>query len=134
MLKHITASESAPRVRAALELARSEVPILPEQLDSDDWTLNVANGTIDLKTGQLRPHRREDLISKIAPVNFDPGAVAPLWDRALETVLPDEDVRAYFQRLIGYSLVGVTTEQILPSPGAPAQTEKPPSPKQSMCS
>jgi putative DNA primase/helicase len=112
--RHITASESSPRVRAALELARSEVPILPDQLDADDWVLNVENGTIDLRTGELRPHRRTDLISKIAPVRFDPDAVAERWLAALVTVLPDEDVRAYFQRLIGYALVGVTTEQILP--------------------
>jgi putative DNA primase/helicase len=51
-----------------------------EQLDSDPWLLNVANGTIDLRTGALRAHNPEDLCTMQAPVMYDPKAVAPLWD------------------------------------------------------
>ena len=114
MLKHIIASESAARVRAALELARSEVPILPHQLDADDWLFNCANGVIDLKTGELRPHRREDLISKIAPVNYDHNAQAPRWFEFLDQIFAgNQELVAYVQRAVGYSLTGMTSEQIL---------------------
>ena len=51
-----------------LALARSEpgIPIAPDKLDADPWALNVQNGTLDLRTAILRPHRREDLFTKIA--------------------------------------------------------------------
>jgi putative DNA primase/helicase len=55
-------SNSASGVSNMLTMARSEprIPILPEQLDRDPWALNCANGTLDLRTGELREHRRED--------------------------------------------------------------------------
>ena len=62
-----------------------------EQLDSDPWLLNVANGTIDLRTGELRPHNPDDLCTMQAPVAYDPNAVAPLWDKCLEVWQPDDD-------------------------------------------
>ena len=48
-----------------LEMARSEpgIPILPKEMDRDPWLLNCANGTLELRTGQLREHRREDLVA-----------------------------------------------------------------------
>ena len=56
--KHARKSEQAPRIAAMVELAKSEsgIPILPNRLDRDPWLLNVENGTIDLRTGGLRPH------------------------------------------------------------------------------
>jgi putative DNA primase/helicase len=57
-------------------------------------------------------HRREDLITKLAPVEYDPEAAAPTWAAFLERVLPDE-VRAFFQRAAGYSLTGDTSEQVM---------------------
>ena len=58
--------------------AQSEpgIPILLEDLDKDDWLLNVQNGTIDLKTGELLPHSRTYLITKIAPIEYDTDAQA----------------------------------------------------------
>src|SRR5262249_48902563 len=55
-------SEDAKRIKAMLSLARSEpsIPILPHEMDSDPYVLNVLNGTLDLRTGKLREHRRED--------------------------------------------------------------------------
>ena len=55
-----------------MTLARSEpgIPILPTEFDQDPLLLNVQNGTIDLRTGELRPHRRSDLISKLIPLTM----------------------------------------------------------------
>ena len=49
---------NTPRIHAMLDLARSApgIPVLAEDLDADPWLLNVANGTVDLRTGDLRPH------------------------------------------------------------------------------
>jgi hypothetical protein len=46
---------------------------------TDPWLLNCNNGALDLRTGELRAHRREDLLTKLAPVAFDRAAIAPRW-------------------------------------------------------
>ena len=45
--------------------------------DQDPWTLNTENGTVDLRTGTLRPHRPEDLLSKMIPLRYDQHAECP---------------------------------------------------------
>lgn len=108
-----TKSESAARIDAMIGLARAEVPVAHEALDADPWVLNVPNGTLDLRTGELRPHRRSDLLTKLAPVEYDPSAEAPTWERFLERILPDAAVRAFVRRATGYSLTADTGEQVL---------------------
>ena len=76
LFKHALKSEQEARIRAMINLAKSElgIPISPDELDRNPFLLNVQNGTIDLTTGVLRPHRREDFITCIAPVEYDPVA------------------------------------------------------------
>lgn len=114
--KHAVRSESENRIRAMVNLARTEpgIPVRAEDLDRDPWLLNVANGTLDLRTGELRPHRRADLITKVLPTDYDPGAEAPLWERFLAEIMAGSDSRVKFlQRAAGYSLTGLTIEQII---------------------
>jgi len=109
-------SESAAAIENMLKLAQSEkgVPISPDDLDSDRWLLNVRNGTVNLKSGELQPHRREDLISKLAPVEFDASATCPRWQQFLSEVFePHPDIIAFIQRAVGYSLTGETREECL---------------------
>lgn len=115
LIAHSLASERDARIRAAITLAQSEhgVPVLPEQLDQDPWVLNVENGTVDLRTGQLRRHRRGDLLTKLVPVAYDPNADCPIWEAFLEQVLIDADLIRFLQRAVGYSLTGSTGEQVL---------------------
>lgn len=113
LAKHARASESESRIRAIVELAKSEIPVSPDELDADPMFLNVLNGTIDLRTGELREHRREDLITKLAPVEHDPAAAAPTWEAFLERVLPGEELRQFVQRAAGYSATGNTSEQCM---------------------
>jgi putative DNA primase/helicase len=113
LAKHAARSEGADKIKAMLELAKSEVPAAPDELDADPWALNVANGTIDLRTGKLHDHRREDLITKLAPVEYDPHAKAPTWEAFLERVLPSEGLRGFVQSAAGYSSTGNTSEQIM---------------------
>jgi putative DNA primase/helicase len=113
---HALKSEADGRIRAMVSLARSEegIPVLPAQLDRDPWLLNALNGTLSLRTGELRPHRREDLITKLAPVEYDPAAAAPTFKAFLETIFPGKgEIIRFLQKAIGYCLTGDTREQYL---------------------
>ena len=113
LANHARGSESETRIRAMIELSKSERPLSPDDLDADPWLLNVKNGTIDLRTGELREHRREDLTTKLAPVEYDPDASAPVLEAFLERVLPGEELRGFVQRAAGYSATGDTSEQCM---------------------
>jgi putative DNA primase/helicase len=80
--------------------------------DTDPYLLNVQNGTLDLRTVELRPHRREDLLTTIAPCGYDPEAECPTWDKFLAQVQPDKEIRAYLQRAVGYSITGDMREEV----------------------
>jgi P4 family phage/plasmid primase-like protien len=110
-------SESRDRISAMLDLASTEdrVPILADQMDQDGWLFNCPNGTVDLKTGNLRPPRRTDFLTQLCPVNFDPAAEAPLWNQTLHLFFNgDEDLIDYWQRICGYALVGVIRDHVMP--------------------
>ncbi len=113
LAKHAARSEGADKIKAMLELAKSEVPVAPDELDADPWLLGATNGTIDLRTGALREHRREDLITKSVGCAYDPAAEAPVWAATLERALPSEALRRFFNKLAGYALSGDVSEHIL---------------------
>ena len=77
-----------------------------EDLDADPWLFNCQNGTLDLRTMELRGHDPTDRISKIADAAYRADTSGPLWSAFLAKVLPDKDVRDYLQRLTGLSLLG----------------------------
>jgi putative DNA primase/helicase len=109
-------SEGKSRIDAMVSLAQSEpnVPIDPADLDRDPRLLNVLNGTIDLRTGELRPHRRQDRITKIAPITFDPNATCPEFETFLQRImLGRPDLATFLQRALGYSLTGLNSERVL---------------------
>jgi P4 family phage/plasmid primase-like protien len=111
---HAMKSESKSHIRDMLILAQSEpgVPIKREQLDTDPWLLNVANGTIDLRTGQLREHIPADLITKCLTTPYIPDAPCPRWQAFLHmTFNGNADLIAFMQRALGYALTGDTSEQ-----------------------
>lgn len=108
-------SEAAAVLAAAVRLARSVpgVAIDHDELDADRYLFNVENGTIDLETGRLLPHDPERLMTKLAPVRFDPDATCPTFLAYLDRVLPDPEVRDFFRRAVGYSLSGDVSEQVM---------------------
>ncbi len=120
-------SQGAYVISKTVELAWSEpeIELALDDLDVDPWLLNVRNGTLDLRTGELRDHRRDDLITKLAPVDYDPGARSDLWERFLEeTMNGDTDLLRYVQKAAGYSLTGDTGEEVIFFGHGPAASGK----------
>ena len=102
-----THSLSSAARKAALECARSDprIVICPDDFDRDGWLLNCLNGTLDLHSGELRPHDPADLISKLAPVVYDPEARSELWERVLEEATGhDPDYLRHLRRFLGSCL------------------------------
>ena len=115
VVSHATASEAAARIKAMIELAGTEsgIAVEPSKLDADPWLLNCQNGTLNLQTGKLEPHDRSHLITKLAPVNYDPKARDDRWHGFLARVVPDEELREFLKRRGGYTLTGDTREEDL---------------------
>jgi putative DNA primase/helicase len=110
-------SEKRDRLSAMLSVAEAEegVPILPEMMDKDPWLFNCRNGTVNLKTGELRPHRREDLITKLCPLNYRPNAPCGLWESTISLFLAaNPGLIDYFQLIAGYAITGIVRDQIMP--------------------
>lgn len=115
-VKAWTAScESRGKIAASLDLlvASPGLAVKDEELDRDALLLNVRNGTLDLETGILRPHRREDYLTKLIEVEYDEHAKCPRWMQFLKETLPGDSLRNWFQRHIGYCLTGSVKEQVI---------------------
>jgi P4 family phage/plasmid primase-like protien len=108
--------KSRARLTAMVGIAAclEEVEVSFEDFNADPFLLNVANGTVDLRTGELREHRREDLPTQLCPTAFDPQAKCPTFERFLTEILPDADVRDFMRRLLGYCISGSSETHLLP--------------------
>lgn len=95
--------------------------------DRDKWLLNLNNGTLDLRTSELRPHSPDDLLTKLAPVDYNTAAVCPRWDQFIGEIMEPGDGEElgsgiekeqaqrqkaqFLQRYLGYCLSGDTREE-----------------------
>lgn len=102
---------SAATVAAVERLARSDPRHARriEVFDADPWALNTPAGVVDLRTGTMRPHCRDDLHTKVTGVA--PGGTCRRWVRfLLEITYGNRRMVRYLQRFIGYTLTGITRE------------------------
>jgi putative DNA primase/helicase len=109
------AAGSERGLKAILGVARANAAISltdANPFDADPWLFNVQNGTLDLRTGELRRHERMDLLTKIAPVGYYANASAPRFEQFLQETFRDNDVEDYIQRYFGYCLTGDVSEQV----------------------
>lgn len=108
--------ESSAGVAGVLDLA-SALPVLRaavRDLDADPYLLNCANGTLDLRTRELRAHSPADRITRVTRGAYDPTSDRGMWETFLSKVLPDAEERAYLQRVIGQSAYGRVREHLFP--------------------
>ncbi|MFE7803318.1 phage/plasmid primase, P4 family [Streptomyces sp. NPDC057430] len=115
LYQDIRRSESASGLEGMLRIASALAPIstASRKLDADPYLFNTPRGTLDLETGQTMPNDRAQLITKVAGGQTGAQAYAE-WEKFLARILPDEEVRAFVQRLFGYAMLGKVTEHVMP--------------------
>lgn len=122
-LRHLVTSESHRSLTALVALAKADRALArhSDDFDSAPWLIMVRNGTIDLRTGKLRPHSQQDLMTKLAPVLYDPSAQCPNWLAFLEMImLGRKSLIEFLKRAVGSCLTGITSDKamfILYGPG-----------------
>ncbi|MDD5762788.1 MAG: hypothetical protein PHP88_09835, partial [bacterium] len=114
--KHAARTEAVGKLAAILELAKSEprIAVPPEAFDAHQWKFNTATGTLDLQTGEERPHRPEDMLTNISPVEWrGQDAKGDRFEKFLyEAMDGDQEKIDFLQRAAGYTLSGDMREQV----------------------
>jgi len=113
---HAFSMNKGSSINSVTKLASSDPVIAKDasEFNSDDWLLNVKNGTLNLKTGELQNHKREDLITEYIDIPYDRDATCPLWDDFLSYIMGgNQELIQYLYRALGYSLIGGNSEQAL---------------------
>lgn len=100
--------------KTMLEDAKSVHPVKVSMFDRNKYLFNCANGTLDLSTLEFRPHDPEDFITKVSPINYDPDAICPRWNRFIDEIMQGKaPVSRYLQKAIGYTMTGDTSLECL---------------------
>lgn len=92
------------RIKTLMSGAREVLYVKYEDFDTHRDLLNVANGVVDLRTGELLPHDPSQMFTKISPTRYVPDAHHTDWDAAL-TALP-ADVADWMQVRFGQAATG----------------------------
>lgn len=104
------------RTAAAVERfaqADRRLAVTHEEWNADPWLLCTPGGTVDLRTGTIRPNRPDDLIIK-ATATTPKEMPTPVWDRFLhDATRGDIEFQRYLRRLLGYFCTGDTREHVV---------------------
>lgn len=110
--KHYNRYRSLQARKTLIQDAMSELRGNASDFDRDPYLFNCQNGTLDLRTGKLRPHDPSDMISKQAAVNYDPAARSPRFVQFIEEITEgNTDRAAMLQKSLGYALKGEANEE-----------------------
>lgn len=112
-MKWVAKQRMNGRITAAMNLTTSQQTIHAslDDFDADPLLFNVANGVINLATGDLQPHDPDLMLMKQSTVTYDKTASCHAWQAFLDKVMPDPTMQSYLQRIVGYSLSGSIAEQ-----------------------
>ena len=109
-------SNSNSGIQAALAMAmiHEKIEVFDQVLDQHPCLLNCLNGTINLRSGELKEHDPKDLITQLAPAKYDPEATFEPWEKFLEdTTGGDVDLRRFLQKAVGYSANGTAMHELM---------------------
>lgn len=113
--RHARASGDRARLRAMFDVAASKLGMsaLSTEFDLLPNLLVVANGVIDLRTGELLPHDPARLTTRCLPTAYRADAAAPTFAAFLARVLPDPAVSNFLQVFQGSAIQGERAEQLM---------------------
>ncbi|WBP87021.1 phage/plasmid primase, P4 family [Kitasatospora cathayae] len=82
------------------------------EFDARPDLLSFKNGTVNLRTGELRPHDKRDMLTYCLDLDFRADAECPRWESFLAEIFPeDPELPAFMRRLVGYGVTGHVSEQ-----------------------
>lgn len=116
-LKKMVGLLSDGNIRSVERLMRGVTGITVKDsndLDADPNLLNVANGTLDLRTRELRPHDPADKITKVTRAAYRADTDTTVWDAFLARVVPDRAELDYLRRVFGICAYGRVREHLFP--------------------
>jgi len=121
-------SESENRIKAMIQLTESEpgIAVKADQFDANPWLLNCENGTLDLTTGELQSHNRDDMITKLIPVEWKGlDETHSVWEKLMDDSTGNNaELKDFLRRAAGYSLTGDISEEVLFFVHGPAASGK----------
>ncbi|MCL2461383.1 MAG: phage/plasmid primase, P4 family [Defluviitaleaceae bacterium] len=110
-MKHIKASRSNKGKTAMVNESKHRTPVTPDMFDRRTDLLNVTNGLLNLRTGELAPHDREKMITMIANAEYTDKIDAPMWSAFLQRIFAgDAELIRFIQKAVGYSITGSVQE------------------------
>jgi len=113
--KHAKTARTTRGSKAAQLRAQGDprVQSEPDDFDQRPELINFENGTLDLRSGELRPHRRGDMLTRMVKgLHYDPDATCPTWLRFMEEMQPDPEVRQYLREIAGSGMTGHPVRQL----------------------
>ncbi len=116
VVKWANQAKANGRLNGAIESANSDPRINTpvEQWDGDKHLLGVANGVVDLRTGELIKGRPELHITKRAPVGYTQGLRNVRWEQFIDFATGgDKELQEWLQRAAGYTLTGLNTQDVM---------------------
>jgi len=95
--------------------SKDPMAIRGEEIDRQPWLFPCSNGVIDLRTGKMRPGKSDDFLLKASPVEWKGvDEKCPIWEKTLDEIFSgNQQLVAFMQRLLGYSILGLSTEHII---------------------
>jgi putative DNA primase/helicase len=121
LFKWARQSGDSNKARGMLDKARALLAVSPDVFDADPLAVNLRNGTLrfvppsahgEKWSVRLDPHNPDDMITRQAQVDYEPGAQCARWIERLHQLQPEEDQREFMRRVFGYALQGIRSEQV----------------------
>lgn len=101
------------RTKEVIHSLSTDCYIEPKELNQQREYINVKNGLFNLNTFQVEHHREEVLSSIQLPVNYDPEAKCPLWEKTLDEIfLGDKNKIQTLQEFLGYCLKAESSQEM----------------------
>jgi putative DNA primase/helicase len=89
------------------------IPCVNQDFDRNSMLINTENGIVDLKSGELKQHDKNQMQSKMVHYEVDP-TTPQLWLKFLDEIFKsDQELIKFIQKAVGYTLTGSIQEQCM---------------------